>query len=155
MFWSIHICIFMNSVTIFSLVCIGSQWCSALELLCCTVSLLALKFSSPDIQRDWHHCVEDDDIGPEWEEGREQEVVYRRVPGQIALKQGAHLSLPHCVTHSQDHTHTHQEAKDLTETQILQTSKLSKCIFRYLTVASLVTWAQIRIEYTVRGDIWN
>ncbi len=78
--------------------------------------LFVSDFSSPDIQRDRHHGVENDDVGPEGEEGREQEVVYRGVPGQVALKQGAHFSLPHCVTHSQDHTHTHQEAKDLTET---------------------------------------
>lgn len=78
--------------------------------------LCVLDFSSPDIQRDRHHGVENNNVGPEGEEGREEEVVHRRVPGQIALKQEAHLPLPHCVTHSQDHSHTHQEAKDLTET---------------------------------------
>lgn len=45
-----------------------------------------LDVSSPDIQRDRHHGVENDDVGPEGEEGRKEEVVYRRVPGQIALK---------------------------------------------------------------------
>lgn len=72
---------------------------------------------SPDVERDGDHRVEDDHIGPEGEEGREQEVVHRWIPGQVALKQRSHLSLPHGVTHRQDHTHTHQEPEDLRQTE--------------------------------------
>lgn len=87
-------------------------------IVCQTPFVLAAAVSSPDIQRDRHHGVEDDDVRPEGEKGIEQKVVHRGVPGQVALKQRPHLSLPYCIAHSQDHTHTHQEAKDLMETQM-------------------------------------
>ena len=72
--------------------------------------------SLPDIEGNRHHGVEDDDVGPEGEEGREHEIVHRGVPGEVALKQGAHLLLPHGIAHCQDHAHTHQEAEDLVYT---------------------------------------
>lgn len=138
MFWSISVCIlWLQSLSLCKQ--LSAKTSALLNSIhtCCTLSLLVLNFSSPDIQRDWHHGVKNDDVGPEGEEGWEQEVVYRKVPGQIALKQGAYLSLPHCVTRSQDHPHTHQEAKDLTET--IKKIKVSKCMFRSLRVGSLVT----------------
>lgn len=73
-----------------------------------------MNVSSPDVKRDGHHGVENNDVRPEGQEGGEEEAVNGRVPGQIALKQGAHLSLPNCVANGEDHAHTHQEAKDLT-----------------------------------------
>lgn len=69
----------------------------------------------PDVKRNGHHCVQNNDVGPEREEGWEQEVVHRRIPGQEALKHEAHFFLPYCVTDSQDPPHAHQKAKDLKE----------------------------------------
>lgn len=102
---------------------------------------LLVELSSPDIQRDRHHCVEDDDVGPEGEEGIEQKVVHRRVPGQVALKQGAHLSLPHSVTNGQDHTHTHQEAKDLTETHKWRNTVRVRCLNVQSGISQLDLWS--------------
>ena len=66
------------------------------------------------VPRGWTF-KEDDDIRPEGEEGWEEEVVDRRVPWEITLKQKAHLSLPHRIPYGQDHPHTDQETKDLRE----------------------------------------
>lgn len=61
----------------------------------------------PDVKRNGHHCVQNNDVGPKRKEGWEQEVVHRRVPGKEALKQEAHFFLPYCVADSQDPPHTH------------------------------------------------
>lgn len=67
----------------------------------------------PYIKGDWNHSVENDDIGPEGEEGREEEVVHRRVPWEIALKKRPYFSLPHSIPNGQNYPHTDQETKNL------------------------------------------
>lgn len=103
-----------------------NQWTHCLHGLNTSMTGFESSCFSPDIQRDRHHGVENDDVGPEGKEGREQEVVHRWVPRQVDLKQGPHFSLPHRITHSEDHTHAHQEAKDLKETH-KKKSRCSRC----------------------------
>lgn len=67
----------------------------------------------PHIERDGHHGVEDDDVGPEGEEAGEDSAVHPLVPGQVDLEADAHLVLPDGVADGQDHPHAHQEPKDL------------------------------------------
>ena len=66
----------------------------------------------PDVERDGHHGVEDDDVGPEGEEAREGSVDTIQ-PGEEGREHRALLVLPDTVPHRQDRAHERQEAKDL------------------------------------------
>lgn len=74
----------------------------------------------PHIERDGHHSVEDDDVGPEGEEAREEGTVHPLVPGQVDLEADAHLVLPDGIANGQDHSHAHQEPEDLETRQYLR-----------------------------------
>lgn len=74
----------------------------------------------PHIERDGHHSVEDDDVGPEGEEAREEGTVHPLVPGQVDLEADAHLVLPDGIANGQDHSHAHQEPKDLETGQYIR-----------------------------------
>lgn len=67
----------------------------------------------PDIQRNGHNGVENDDIGPEGEEAREEGTVHRLIPGQVDLEARPNFVLPDGITNGQDHTHANQESKNL------------------------------------------
>lgn len=83
----------------------------------------------PDIERDGHHSIEDDDVGPEREEGRERSFV-AVLPRQEDHELSAFVHLPEPVPYGQDGAHEGQNTKDLQgedgETQM--EVKLSKYI---------------------------
>lgn len=69
--------------------------------------------SIPDIERYGHDGVEDDDVGPEGEEAREEGTVHRLIPGQVDLEACPHLMFPDGIANGQDHPHADQESKNL------------------------------------------
>lgn len=69
--------------------------------------------SLPDIQRDGHNSVEDDDVGPEGEEARENSAPLKLVPRQKYLEVSADPALPDGVSDGQNNPHTNEESKDL------------------------------------------
>lgn len=66
----------------------------------------------PNIERDGHHSVEDDDVGPECEESREGSI-FAILSGQEDYKLRAFVQLPEAVSYCQDGTHDGQETKNL------------------------------------------
>lgn len=66
----------------------------------------------PNIKRDGHHGVEDDDIGPEREEGREASSV-SILSWQEGCELRAYVQLPDVVSYCQDGAHKAQETKNL------------------------------------------
>ena len=66
----------------------------------------------PNIERDGHHSVEDDDVGPECEEGGESSIV-AILSGQEDHELRAFVQLPEAVSDRQDGAHESQEAKNL------------------------------------------
>lgn len=66
----------------------------------------------PDIERNGHHGVEDDDVWPEREEGRESSVA-AVLPRQEDRELGAFVLLPEPVSYRQDGAHEGQDAEDL------------------------------------------
>ncbi len=66
----------------------------------------------PNIERDGHHGVEDDDVGPECEEGREDSTV-AILSGQEDHELRAFVQLPEAVSYRQDEAHEGQETKNL------------------------------------------
>lgn len=58
----------------------------------------------PDVERYWHHSVEDDDVGPESEEGRKRRA-HVLIPRHKACELWPLVELPDAVTHGQDDTH--------------------------------------------------
>ena len=66
----------------------------------------------PNVERDGNHRVEDDDVGPEGEEGGETgigAVLPRQEDGEL----GALVLLPEQVSYRQDGAHEGQEAENL------------------------------------------
>lgn len=68
----------------------------------------------PNIKRDGHHGVQDDDIGPEHEEGREASTV-SILSWQEGCELRAYVQLPDVVSYCQDGAHKGQETKNLRE----------------------------------------
>lgn len=66
----------------------------------------------PNIERDGHHGVEDDDVGPEREEGREGSIV-AILSWQEDRELRAFAQLPEAVSYCQDEAHEGQENKNL------------------------------------------
>lgn len=72
-----------------------------------------MSLSLPDIQWDWHNSVEDDDVGPEGEEARENSTALKLIPGQKYLEVSANPALPDSVSNGRNNSHTNEEGKDL------------------------------------------
>lgn len=66
----------------------------------------------PDIERDGHHGVEDDDVGPECEEGGEACIV-AILSGQEDRELWAFIQLPDVVSNRQDGAHEGQKTENL------------------------------------------
>lgn len=66
----------------------------------------------PNIERDGHHGVEDDDVGPECEEGGEAGIV-SILSWQEDCELWAFVQLPDVVSYCQDGAHDGQEGKNL------------------------------------------
>lgn len=66
----------------------------------------------PNIERDGHHGVEDDDVGPECEEGGESSII-AILPRQEDCELWALPHLPEPVSYRQDGAHDGQETKNL------------------------------------------
>lgn len=73
-----------------------------------------MSLSLPNIQRDGHNSVENDDVGPEGEEARENSTTLEVIPWQECLEVFAKPALPNSVSNSQNDSHTKEEDKDLT-----------------------------------------
>lgn len=70
--------------------------------------------SLPNIQWDGHNSVENDDVGPEGEEARENSTTLEVIPWQECLEVFANAALPNSVSNPQNDSHTKEEDKDLT-----------------------------------------
>lgn len=66
----------------------------------------------PNIERDGHHGVEYDDVGPESEEGRESSTI-AILSGQKDGEIGALIVFPYRVSYCQDCAHEAKENKNL------------------------------------------
>lgn len=66
----------------------------------------------PNIKRNGHHGVEDDDVGPEGKESRETSGV-SIFPWQEDGEVGAFVYLPDVVSYRQDHAHADEKTKNL------------------------------------------
>lgn len=66
----------------------------------------------PDVEGDGHHGVEDDDVGPEREEGGQTGIVAVRIR-QEHCEIGACVCFPEVVSYCQDAAHEDQESKNL------------------------------------------
>lgn len=66
----------------------------------------------PNIERDGNHSVEDDDVGPECEEGREGSFV-AILSGKEDYELWTFIQLPKVVSYCQDGTHDGQKTKNL------------------------------------------
>lgn len=71
----------------------------------------------PDIQRDGHNSVEDDDVGPEGEESREHSTNLERVPRQKHSEVCADIRFPNSVSNCQNNSHTNKEGENLKKRQ--------------------------------------
>lgn len=67
----------------------------------------------PDIKRNGHHRVEDDNVGPEREEGGER-AIYSFFSREERCEHWPFPHLPDCITNGQNGAHERQETKNLT-----------------------------------------
>lgn len=115
---SLHKCKFIERISILiylylnwiSISDINSQWQSSVRL---TAAILAIPSTDwPHIEWNGHHCVKDDDVGPEGQETG-QGGVSVTLPREEGCKRSALLMFPNRVPNSQTGAHEPQETENL------------------------------------------
>lgn len=89
-------------------------------------SVASLCSNVPDIERDGHHCVEDDDVGPEGEEGRERSVN-TGFTRKKHCERRSFLPFPECIADGQNGAHSCQDTEDLEEQTVEKQIYITKC----------------------------
>lgn len=89
--------------------------------------MIFLRQSVPDVERNGHHRVEDDDVGPEGEEGRETSVD-PRFTREEGCEHRALLHLPDCIADGQSGAHGRQETKNLMDRRQHTSRYVVKCL---------------------------